>query len=140
MSWVDAGGNARQIAPFRSDQTGVTTEDWLGTARVRIGVTPANGWLVYGTGGLAVADVGASVVGNFVAEFHVRPGWTAGGGIEAAIVGNWSAKLEYLFVGLENQAYFVPTPNDPNRSTRAGGVPLSDNIVRGGINYKISWL
>jgi opacity protein-like surface antigen len=139
-SWVDARGSAAQIGVFRSDQTGVTTQDWLGTARVRIGVTPANGWLVYGTGGLAVADVAASVIGDFAPEHHVRPGWTAGGGIEAAITGNWSAKLEYLFVGLENQAYFVPTPNDPNRSTRAGGVLLNDNIVRGGINYRISWL
>ena len=34
----------------------------------------------------------------------------------------------------------MPTPNDPARSNRAGGVPLSDNIVRGGINYKINWL
>jgi len=140
MSWVDARGSAQQIAPFRSDQTGVTTEDWLGTARVRMGVTPANGWLVYGTGGLAVADVGASVVGDFAAEYHVRAGWTAGGGIEAAIIGNWSAKLEYLFVGLEDHAYFVPTPNDPNRSNRAGGVPLDNNIVRVGINYRFGSL
>jgi opacity protein-like surface antigen len=140
MSWVTAGGSARQIAPFALSETGVTTQDWLGTARVRIGVTPANGWLVYGTGGLAVADVGASVTGDFSAEYHVRPGWTAGGGIEATIVGNWSAKLEYLYVGLEDVGYFVPSPNDPARSNRAGGVPLNESIVRGGINYRISWL
>ena len=77
---------------------------------------------------------------TFTAEHHVRPGWTAGGGVEAAIVGNWSAKLEYLFVGLEDHGYFVPTPNIPNQTNRAGGVPLNNNIVRGGINYKIDWL
>jgi outer membrane immunogenic protein len=69
-----------------------------------------------------------------------RQGWTAGGGVEAAIIGNRSAKLEYLFVGLEDHGYFVPTPNIPNQTNRAGGVPLSNNIVRGGINYKIDWL
>ena len=35
---------------------------------------------------------------------------------------------------------FRADPNDPARSNRAGGVPLSDNIVRGGINDKINWL
>ncbi len=140
MSWVDASGSALQIAPFVTTRTAVTTENWLGTVRVRIGVTPANGWLVYGTGGVAVANVGASVTDNFAAEYHVRPGWTAGGGVEAAIIGNWSAKLEYLFVGLEDVAYFVPSPNIPTQSNRAGGVPLNNNIVRGGINYKFTWL
>jgi opacity protein-like surface antigen len=145
MSWTDAKGSAHQIAPFNATQAALTTEHWLDTARVRIGVTPLDRWLVYVTGGLAVADVEASIVAAngttaFPGEFHVRAGWTAGGGVEAAIVGNWSAKLEYLYVGLENHGYFVPTPNDPNITNRAGGVPLNNNIVRGGINYKINWL
>jgi opacity protein-like surface antigen len=145
MSWVTASGSANQLAPFRTTQTASTNEDWLGTARVRIGVAPANGWLVYGTGGLAVADVGASITNAdgtiaFPGEFHVRPGWTAGGGVEAAIIDNWSAKVEYLYVGLQNHAYFEPTPNDPTMTNRAGGVPLNNNIVRGGVNYKIDWL
>ena len=44
------------------------------------------------------------------------------------------------FVGLEDHGYFVPTPNIPNQTNRGGGVPLNNNIVRGGINYKIDWL
>ena len=142
MSWVTASGNARQIAPFNVNQVASTNEDWLATARVRIGVTPANGWLAYGTGGLAVADVRASIIPStlFTGESHVRPGWTAGGGVEAVIIGDWSAKVEYLYVGLEDHAYFVPTPNVPLQTNRAGGVPLNNNIVRGGINYKINWL
>jgi opacity protein-like surface antigen len=142
MSWVDARGSASQIAPFNTNQTASTKEDWLATARARIGVTPAGGWLVYATGGLAAADVKASILPSlaFTGEHHFRAGWTAGGGVEAAIIGNWSAKLEYLFVGLEDHGYFVSTPNIPNQTNRAGGVPLSNNIVRGGINYKIDWL
>jgi opacity protein-like surface antigen len=142
MSWVDANGSTHQIPPFNTGQPASTKEDWLATARARIGVTPADHWLVYATGGLAMADVGASILPSvaFTGEYHVREGWTAGGGVEAAIIGNWSAKLEYLFVGVENHAYFVPTPNNANLSNRAGGVPLSENIVRGGINYKIDWL
>ena len=142
MSWVDAHGSAGQIAPFNTAQTATTTEDWLATARARIGVTPFERWLVYGTGGLAAADVEASITPSvaFVSERHVRAGWTAGGGIEAAIIGNWSAKVEYLFVGLEDHAYFVPTPNIPVQSNRAGGVPLNNNIVRAGVNYRADWL
>ena len=145
MSWVDARGSANQIPPFLVSQVATTKEDWLATARARFGLTPVDRWLVYGTGGVAVADVAAGIANAsgttaFPEESHVRPGWTAGGGVEAAIVGNWSAKLEYLYVGLENHAYFVPTPNNPHLTNRAGGVPLNDNIVRGGINYKINWL
>jgi opacity protein-like surface antigen len=145
MSWVDASGSALQIPPFRVTQTATTKEDWLATARARLGFTPLEHWLLYGTGGLAVADVGASITNSngtiaFPEESYARPGWTAGGGIEAAIASNWSAKLEYLYVGLENHAYFVPTPNNPNLTNRAGGVPLNDNIVRAGINYRFGLL
>jgi outer membrane immunogenic protein len=144
MSWVDASGSASQIAPFNTHQTASTSENWLGTARVRLGVTPVDRWLVYATGGVALADVQASIANAngtiaFPGESYVRPGWTAGGGVEVAITENLSAKLEYLYVGLENHAYFVPTPNNPALTNRAGGVPLDDNIVRAGLNYRIDW-
>ena len=53
-----------------------TKEDWLATARARIGVTPVDRWLVYGTGGLAAADVEASILpsADFTGESHVRAG------------------------------------------------------------------
>ena len=142
MSWVGASGSAPQIAPFNTAQTASTTELWLATARARLGVTPANRWLIYVTGGLAAADVEAEITPStsFTAESFVRPGWTAGGGFETVITGNWSAKVEYLYVGLENHAYYVPTPNNPNETNRAGGIPLFNNIVRAGVNYKPDWL
>jgi opacity protein-like surface antigen len=145
MSWMNASGSANQIEPFNRSQTASTAEHWLGTARARIGVTPVARWLVYATGGVAVADIEASIANAngstaFSGESHVRPGWTAGGGVELSIIDNWSAKLEYLYVELEDHGYFVPTPNNPAITNRAGGVPLNNNIVRGGINYKIDWL
>jgi hypothetical protein len=33
----------------------------------------------------------------------------------------------------------VPTPNLKNETNRAGGVPLDNDIVRAGLNYKIDW-
>lgn len=137
LSLVTAGGHAQQIPPFLATQVASTKEDWLGTTRARVGITPAERWLVYASGGLAIAGVEASISpSTFGSESHVRAGWTAGGGIETAITDKVSAKLEYLHVGLENHAYFVPTPNIPNVTNRAGGVPLDDEIVRVGINYK----
>ena len=53
-------------------------------------------------------------------------------------VGGRSSNI--YFVGLEDHGYFVPAPNIPNQTNRVGGVPLNNNIVRGGINYKIDWL
>jgi len=89
---------------------------------------------------VAASIANANGTTAFAAEYFVRAGWTVGGGIEAAITANWSAKFEYLYVGLEDYGYFVPTPNNPHVTNRAGGVPLDSNIVRGGINYKIDWL
>jgi opacity protein-like surface antigen len=144
MSWTDASGSAHQIPPFLATQVATTNEDWLATARIRLGVTPADHWLVYGTGGLAAAEVGAVITNAngtiaFPEQSWLRPGWTAGGGVEAAFTANWSAKLEYLYVGLENHGYFVPTPNNSHVTNRAGGVPLDEQIVRAGINYKTNW-
>ena len=63
-------------------------------------------------------------------------GFTGGVGIEWAFSGNWSARFEYDFVGL-NQTFTLPTP--------AGGLPTSDQftgntrniqLVNAGLNYK----
>jgi len=51
-------------------------------------------------------------------------GWTAGGGIEYAFTSNWTAKVEYLYVDF-------PSPN-----IAGGTFKFTDNLIRGGINYK----
>jgi outer membrane immunogenic protein len=40
----------------------------------------------------------------------VKAGWTAGGGIEGAFGGGWSAKLEYLYVDLGKTEFTIATP------------------------------
>ena len=35
-----------------------------------------------------------------VSDKYVRWGWMAGGGIEYALSGNWSGKIEYNYMGL----------------------------------------
>ena len=97
--------------------------DWLGTARGRVGYA-FDRFLPYVTGGAAFGNIKTDVSGLAGAN-TTKAGWTVGGGIEAAIAGPWTAKVEYLYVDLG----------------RGGSVLGSDarfnaNIVRAGLNYR----
>jgi len=66
-------------------------------------------------------------------------GWTLGGGVEAAISGPLTAKLEYLYVDLGHVSGSFVTPIN----AFGGGVitsgynsHITDNILRVGINYR----
>jgi outer membrane immunogenic protein len=109
----------------------------LGTGRVRFGVTPIDRWLVYATGGFAVAGVQDTVQTPAVAvsQTQARWGWTAGGGVEAAIDRNWSVKVEYLFVDLQNANYINPDVPSGTGTIVTRTVTLNDNVIRAGINY-----
>ncbi len=105
---------------------------WFVTARGRIGYAVAPGWLLYATGGAAWMDfksvIGVTGFGTATWEIsHV--GWTAGGGVEGAITRNWSWKAEYLHLdtGSFSTNVFGVVP---------ANVKLTDDIVRGGINYR----
>jgi outer membrane immunogenic protein len=37
-------------------------------------------------------------------------GWTLGAGVESAFWQNWSARLEYDFIGLNSQTFTIPAP------------------------------
>ena len=71
-----------------------TTLDYIGTVRGRIGYAFGR-WMPYVTGGLAwghtralINDGSGSIIGQY------KPGWTAGLGLEFAVSGNWTAKLD----------------------------------------------
>jgi len=138
MSWSNASGTAPFIPPFNTDRAAATKESWLATARVRLGIVPVDRWLTYVTGGVALADVKAQIINENItfSESHIRGGWTVGGGAEVALDRNWSAKLEYLHVGLTDTPYFTPPP--ANNVNRGGGVPLNQEIVRGGVSYRFN--
>ena len=139
LSWTNKKGSSNGISPFNSLFISATNERWLGTARVRLGVTPVDRWLIYATGGFAVASVEATIDTQgfgVYSQTQTRWGWTVGGGVEAAVDRNWSVKLEYLYVGLPDKDSF-----SPNIPTGGGTVltrtdHLNDNIVRAGVNYK----
>ncbi|MBR1285656.1 porin family protein [Bradyrhizobium sp. AUGA SZCCT0177] len=124
--------------------------DWLATVRGRVGFLATPAFLIYGTGGLAVANVKANYLftDTFAAANEsasissTRYGWTAGVGGEYALMNGWSIKAEYLYVDLGRAS---TTSN--NLSVFAGATPLplqtfthtvnlTSNIGRVGINYK----
>jgi outer membrane immunogenic protein len=101
-----------------------TRNNWLATARGRLGLA-FDRFMPYVTGGAAFGDIKTSVAG-FPDATSTKTGWTAGGGIEAAIAGPWTAKLEYLYVDL-GRGGLNPAGADASFKT---------NIVRAGINYR----
>jgi outer membrane immunogenic protein len=117
--------------------------EWFGTLRGRAGILVDPRVLLYGTGGLAYGEVRTSeTIGLVPAGFantDTRVGWTAGVGVEGAIGGNWTAKLEYLYVdlGRTSGSFLTTIPAfgggflSSNFSSR-----ITDNILRVGINYR----
>jgi outer membrane immunogenic protein len=106
--------------------------------------------LVYGTAGIAYGQVKDSAILNVgtapvtaaaIATFKdVKAGWTAGAGIEGALGGGWSAKLEYLYIDLGKTELTAATAVTVGGATVAANTSqtfrTTDNIVRVGLNYK----
>jgi len=112
--------------------------DWFGTARGRIGVLATPKVLLYVTGGLAYGEVDSHesvfVTPITFSSSNTHVGYTLGAGIEGAIGGNWTARLEYLYVDLgtvNGSLTLAPTTNISSYSSR-----ITDNILRAGIDYK----
>jgi outer membrane immunogenic protein len=138
LSWVSEIGTHPDDGPV-GDPTfsSSTKENWLATARARFGYA-VNNLLFYGTGGYAGAGVQAAIKNSFtnaviVSSTTTRNGWTVGAGLEWGFAPNWSAKFEYLYMRFDdNKAFNTLGLADGPR----GSVPLDDNVVRAGINYR----
>jgi len=101
--------------------------NWFSTVRGRLGF--ANGpLLVYGTGGVAFADIDNTIHfsdGSVAKDSGTQTGYAVGGGLEWAFAPNWSAKAEYLYVGMGD-------------TTLSSGDRVNNDFqtVRVGLNYK----
>ncbi len=112
------------------------------TARARLGYA-FDGIMPYVTAGGAVVNVADDLtmtVAGVSASFPSMPatvlGWVAGAGVEVGLWSNWSAKLEYLHIGINNVAAGAPIPNVLGVGTAAEGAGYQDNLVRVGLNYR----
>ncbi len=109
------------------DKGGGTTfeVDYLGTVRARLGYA-VDRVLFYGAGGLAYGRGDLTIGGLSNKQTHF--GWTIGGGVEAMIAPNITARLEYLYADLGKETY--ASIGGPVR------VNYDTSIVRMGMNYK----
>ena len=142
IDWSNIRGSASACAGTTCE----TRNDWLGTARGRIGYA-FDRFMPYVTGGAAFGDIKASAAGIGDAN-ETKAGWTVGGGVEAAIAGPWTAKVEYLYVDLGRGASFVgsdtafkPTSCAPasiiasNRGAERRKKSKAPELLRGFLRY-----
>ena len=116
---------------------------WLTTVTGRLGYA----WdrlLIYGKGGgawVGVSNSNVTIGGVGVQTSASNFGWTAGLGLEYAFAGNWSARVEYDYVGLESQSFTVPggVGRLPAAGDQFTGNNRNINMVTLGINYKFGW-
>jgi outer membrane immunogenic protein len=108
LQWADFGDARFQIG---DDVFEAGNDDWFGTVRARAGVAFDRA-LIYATGGFAFADE--------------ANGWTVGGGLEYAFTNNLSAKVEGLYVNLDqDDNNFFGIDND-----------AEFGVVRAGLNFR----
>jgi outer membrane immunogenic protein len=91
------------------------------------------------TGAQGTNNFTLTPVAGSASSTTTRVGWTIGAGIEGVVSGNWTAKLEYLYVDLGDVSGAFVTAV----AGLSGGVLTSrysshvtDNILRVGLNYR----
>jgi iron complex outermembrane recepter protein len=128
--------------------------EWFATLRGRLGAIVTPDAVAYVTGGLVVGEVmtagtvfgfdgDGNPVNTIVSSHNTKAGYAVGGGVEARLAGNWTGKLEYLYLDL-GSVTTVPTPAPGATVAAAFNSRVTDNVLRLGVNYKFdpdtSWL
>jgi outer membrane immunogenic protein len=119
---------------------------WLATVRARAGYAMDN-FLIYVTGGVAVADVEMTYEferaagSDSLSESSTSVGWVAGIGAEYAFTRNWSVKVEGLYADLGSESFEIrqevlPPFYGAPPLTGEGEVEHNLTIFRAGVNYR----
>jgi outer membrane immunogenic protein len=125
----------------------VTSNDrWITTLAARFGVT--NGpWLFYGKAGAGWVGSDDFTVSNLAKGSSItltnnsnsNSGWLVGAGIEWAFASNWSAKVEYNYLALDDRTFTVPAGSP----FLAGDTFTQSNrniqMLKVGANYRFNW-
>ena len=115
---------------------------WLSTAAARFGVA-VDHWLFYGKAGggwvgnssftVNNTTTGASFTGS---NSNTSSGWLVGAGIEWAFANNWSAKVEYDYLGLTSRSITIPAGVFIAGDTFTTG-NSNVQMAKFGINYRL---
>jgi high affinity Mn2+ porin len=133
---ADASFTAPFDAPAVAPAPFNTTLDYVGTVRGRIGyafgtlLPYVTGGFAWGHGHVNFNDGGENAI---LLRAQNQHGWTAGAGVEFAVGGNWTAKLEYDYIDLARRSYDLSD----------GGLPSINvepriNLVKLGLNYRFA--
>jgi outer membrane immunogenic protein len=137
--------NNNSVTVLGTTVQGSNNGRWLTTLTGRLGYA-VDRVLFYGKGGGAWVGSNNFTVTNVatgtslsVANNNTNTGWTAGAGIEWAFYNNWTARVEYDFVGLQNTSFTVPAAFP----VVGGDVFTTHNrdiqLVTVGVNYLFNW-
>ncbi len=109
---------------------------WIATIRGRFGYA-IDRVLLYATGGVAFTHTSDTVTatgnGTIFTASSTNAGWTIGAGGEVALGQNWTAKIEYLYIGTNVKQSGALTVVAGTVSETA---KIHDSLVRVGINLK----
>jgi outer membrane immunogenic protein len=131
------------LGTFVAGDTISVKNDWQASIRGRIGYA-WDRFLVYGTGGVAFANLEATLAlvpgngfpGFFASASDTLTGWTAGGGIEFGLWDNWSLGVEYRFSSFDASDFALGNLDIfPVRSS----FDLETHEVTARLNYRFSW-
>ncbi|MDR3469861.1 MAG: outer membrane beta-barrel protein [Xanthobacteraceae bacterium] len=112
--------------------------DWFGTVRGRVGLATGP-VLSYVTGGLAYGGVNTTVTilsaipPNVTSFSNTNTGWTLGSGVEAALGGAWTGKIEYLYVSLGTQS----GDKTGVANSYLFRSEVNEQVFRAGLNYRM---
>jgi outer membrane immunogenic protein len=145
FDWLANTQNSTNTAIIPNVQVSAN-DRWITTLAARVGVAN-NNWLYYAKGGGGWVGANNFTVTNVTTGTSIsfsnsnsNSGWLVGAGIEWAFAPNWTSRIEYDFLGLNNQSFTVP----------AGVVSSSgDDVITTtnrdvqtltvGINYLFNW-
>jgi outer membrane immunogenic protein len=143
---TDIRGSGNGVTIGNALVTGSLHHDWVSTVTARFGYA-ANHWLFYGKAGAAWVQNSSTVSALFpngafgsVSGTNTSTGWTAGAGIEYGFAPNWTVKLEWDYIGLDNwnlDATPLVTVNPLVRTFVGDSFELHHNInmLTVGVNY-----
>ena len=145
FDWLANNNNAAAVTAHGTTVQASNNGRWLATLTGRVGYA-FDRVLLYGKGGAAWVGSNNFTVTNAATGSSVsfsnnntNTGWTAGAGVEWAFTNNWSARVEYDFVGLQNTSFTVPAAFP----VVGGDVFTTHNrniqMATVGINYRFNW-
>jgi opacity protein-like surface antigen len=125
--------HATDVVPSNTDVTNSAhIGDWYGAIAGRAGFVYDRAWF-YGKAGVGFTEVKSTLSGPALnaSAGNSRAFWVAGGGIDWAWTGNWTLKMEYLFLGLDQTQTVCDSSSCANN--KIGGI----HTTKLGLNYKL---